>query len=90
MPLRWMPDGIGSNLRLWFTQTIPGRWHMVCPRCDRARIERDGVIMRCAVCGMSYDPNEETKTDTEGPTDPGSHWLSAGPLSWHPPAALHT
>ena len=32
---------------------------MVCPRCARARIEGNGVSSRCAVCGMSYDPNDE-------------------------------
>ena len=32
---------------------------MVCPRCDRARIELDGSSIRCAVCGLSYDPNQE-------------------------------
>jgi hypothetical protein len=31
---------------------------MVCPRCDRARIERAGLNTRCAICGMSYDPNQ--------------------------------
>jgi uncharacterized Zn finger protein (UPF0148 family) len=29
---------------------------MGCPRCDRVRIECDGKIFRCAVCGMPYDP----------------------------------
>lgn len=33
---------------------------MLCPRCHRARIERDGVVDRCAVCGMCYDPNRIT------------------------------
>jgi rubredoxin len=32
---------------------------MVCPRCSRARIEGSGVSIRCAICGMSYDPNDE-------------------------------
>ena len=32
---------------------------MVCPRCDRARIERAGLNARCAVCGMPYDPNQQ-------------------------------
>lgn len=31
---------------------------MMCPRCDSARIERWGAGIRCAVCGMSYDPNQ--------------------------------
>ena len=30
---------------------------MMCPRCDSARIERWGATIRCAICGMSYDPN---------------------------------
>jgi len=33
---------------------------MLCPRCSRARIERNGIAVRCAVCGMSYDPHTET------------------------------
>jgi hypothetical protein len=32
---------------------------MVCPRCDRARVERAGLNTWCAVCGMSYDPNQQ-------------------------------
>jgi ribosomal protein L37AE/L43A len=38
------------------------RCPMVCPRCDRARIERDGAVIRCAVCGMSYDPSPDITT----------------------------
>lgn len=32
---------------------------MVCPRCARVRIERDGVLVRCAVCGMTYNPSQD-------------------------------
>lgn len=35
---------------------------MLCPRCDRARIQRDGVSVRCAVCGMSYDPDQQVQS----------------------------
>jgi ribosomal protein L37AE/L43A len=44
---------------------------MVCPRCDRARIERDGAVIRCAVCGMSYDPRPNITTEASG------NWLAA-------------
>ena len=37
---------------------------MVCPRCDRAQIERDGVVIRCAVCGMSYEPSRDITTQS--------------------------
>jgi hypothetical protein len=41
------------------------RCQMVCPRCDRAKIERYGESTRCAVCGLSYDPNEERSWPVE-------------------------
>ena len=34
---------------------------MVCPRCESARIEHCGASIRCAICGLSYDPNLQTK-----------------------------
>lgn len=36
---------------------------MGCPRCDRVRIERDGAGIRCAVCGMPYDPYQELSAE---------------------------
>ena len=37
---------------------------MMCPRCDSARIERWGAGIRCAICGMSYDPNQESAPES--------------------------
>lgn len=46
---------------------------MVCPRCSRARIERNGENVRCAVCGMDYNPSfgHQDNVRKEG----GPHWL---------------
>ena len=38
---------------------------MVCPRCDSARIEHCGANIRCAICGMSYDPNSQSKAQSQ-------------------------
>jgi hypothetical protein len=48
---------------------------MLCPRCDRARIQRDGVSVRCAVCGMSYDPDQQLQSAQDTVALPG--WLPA-------------
>ena len=54
---------------------------MVCPRCDRARIERAGLNTRCAVCGMSYDPNQQ------GPVQ--SRQEETAHSEWRVPDSLH-
>ena len=52
---------------------------MVCPRCDRVRIERDGMVIRCAVCGMSYDPQgTRDQFSDNGASLP--HWLATPPF----------
>ena len=38
---------------------------MVCPRCDSARIEHCGASIRCAICGLSYDPKSVPKVPTQ-------------------------
>ncbi len=38
---------------------------MTCPRCDSARIEPWGASIRCAICGMSYDPNQDSATQSQ-------------------------
>ena len=48
---------------------------MLCPRCHRARIERNGMTVRCAVCGISYDPNQKDPTAQAGQSAAASHWL---------------
>ena len=50
---------------------------MVCPRCDRARIEHDGVMIRCAVCGMSYDPTPYVATQISEHDAALPPWLAA-------------
>jgi hypothetical protein len=50
---------------------------MVCPRCDSARIERDGVVIRCAVCGMSYDPTRDLTAQSPEHGAALAHWLAA-------------
>src|SRR5579864_881327 len=63
-----------------------GRCHMVCPRCDRARIERDGAVIRCAVCGMPYDPTPDREAQDVAAIP---HWLAATPPVPDVQAALH-
>src|SRR5579864_3846477 len=60
--LRWIPDGCSSagNLSSEATTIFALRWSMACPRCNRSRIERYGENTRCAVCGMPYNPNDES------------------------------
>jgi len=62
---------------------------MVCPRCDRARIERDGTVIRCAVCGMSYDPSPDLRTQSAENGAALPHWLAAAAFVPDPSAALH-
>lgn len=50
---------------------------MVCPRCDRARIERDGAVIRCAVCGMSYDPTRDMAAQSPDSGAALPQWLAA-------------
>jgi hypothetical protein len=50
---------------------------MVCPRCDRARIERDGAVIRCAVCGIYYDPTRDMATQSPENGAALPHWLAA-------------
>jgi hypothetical protein len=53
-------------------QRCSGMCNMVCPRCDRARIERNGSRIRCAVCGMPYDPDQiiTTQSREQSAADP--------------------
>jgi hypothetical protein len=46
---------------------------MLCPRCERARIQRDGVSVRCAICGMSYDPDQQNRSAKDSAALP--NWL---------------
>ena len=62
---------------------------MVCPRCDRARIERDGAVIRCAVCGMSYDPSPELATQSPQNGAALPHWFAAAAYVPNTRAALH-
>lgn len=62
---------------------------MVCPRCDRARIERDGAVIRCAVCGMSYDPSPDITTQSLGNGASLPHWFAATAFVPNRSAALN-
>lgn len=50
------------DFRWSFQQSAPivadvlSRCQMGCPRCNRMRVESDGQRVRCAVCGMPYEP----------------------------------
>lgn len=61
---------------------------MVCPRCDRARIERDGAVIRCAVCGMSYDPSPDIRSQSAENGAALPHWLAAAAFVPNRSAAL--
>jgi uncharacterized Zn finger protein (UPF0148 family) len=61
---------------------------MVCPRCDRSRIERDGVIFRCAVCGMPYDATSGKSQSREN-SDPSPHLQSLTSIVFDEQAVLH-
>jgi ribosomal protein L37AE/L43A len=65
------------------------RCPMVCPRCDRARIERDGAVIRCAVCGMSYDPSPEITTHLVEKGAALPHWVAAAAFVPERRAASH-
>lgn len=60
---------------------------MVCPRCERARIERDGVNIRCAVCGKYYDPNQVMTTRDPNPQT--LQMFSSNSLSYETNAVVH-
>ena len=62
---------------------------MLCPRCHQVRIERNGLIVRCAVCGMSYDPDQKDKTAQPGQSTAVSHWLPNGSFPLQRQAILH-
>ena len=62
---------------------------MVCPRCDRVRIERDGAVIRCAVCGMSYDPTPDITPQCPDSDAALPHWLASAPLVPETPAAIN-
>jgi ribosomal protein L37AE/L43A len=62
---------------------------MVCPRCERARIERDGAVIRCAVCGMSYNPSPDTTTQSLENGAALPHWVAVAAFVPEPQAASH-
>ena len=73
MALRYLPDGTAHSAELWSNKDARRRCPMLCPRCHRVRIERNGVIVRCAVCGMSYDPNPQATAPSPKPGAPSPH-----------------